>query len=139
MPVPSEYQRATDNFYKFLTDARDISGLVSTHQVYTMTQGVLQVFRRRLSLKDAIRFAGVLPPVLRAIFVSDWDTDEPVRAFEDMENMTREARMLRPDHNFSTDTAIRDVAAALRKNIDEAALDRVLAMLPRGAAEFWSI
>ena len=77
MPVPSEYQRATDHFYKFLVDARETSGLTSTHQTYTMVQGVLQAFRRRLSVKDAIMFAGVLPPVLRAIFVTDWDVDEP--------------------------------------------------------------
>jgi uncharacterized protein (DUF2267 family) len=40
-----------------------------------MVQGVLQTFRRRLEISEAIRFAGVLPPVLRAIFVADWDQD----------------------------------------------------------------
>jgi len=137
MPVPSEYQRATDHFYKFLTDARDISGLVSTHQTYTMTQGVLQTFRRRLGFKDAILFASVLPPVLRAIFVADWDTDEPIRPFEDRAVMTREVQSLRADHNFAPDTAIRDIAIALRRNVDEAAFDKVLSKLPEGSIEFW--
>jgi hypothetical protein len=41
MPVPSEYQRANDNFYEFLMDARDAAGLGSTRQAYTMVQGVL--------------------------------------------------------------------------------------------------
>ena len=56
MPVPAEYQRATDDFYKLLTDARDSAGLTTTNQAYTMVQGVLQVFRRRLELNEAIRF-----------------------------------------------------------------------------------
>jgi uncharacterized protein (DUF2267 family) len=82
MPVPPEYQRARDDFYNFLIDARDTAGLSSTHQAYMMVQGVFQTFRRRLDLKDAIRFAGVLPAVLRAIFVADWNTEEPRRPFE---------------------------------------------------------
>jgi uncharacterized protein (DUF2267 family) len=62
MPVPSEYQRATDDFYKLLTDARDSASLTTTNQAYTMVQGVFQVFRRRLELKEAIRFLNVLSP-----------------------------------------------------------------------------
>lgn len=54
MPVPAQYQRATDDFYKLLEDTRDISGLGSTHQAYTMVQGVPQSFRRRLDPKAAI-------------------------------------------------------------------------------------
>lgn len=73
MPVPSEYQRASLDFEKFLSDARDASGLTTTNQAYTMVQAVLQTFRRRLTLQDAIRFAGILPPVLRSLFVADWD------------------------------------------------------------------
>mgnify|MGYP001333918005 CR=1 FL=1 len=53
--------------------------------------------------------------------------------------MTREVQALRQDHNFSPDTAIRDVAAALRKNVDGTAFERALAALPEGASEFWSV
>jgi hypothetical protein len=60
MPVPAEYQRATDDFYKLLTDARDSAGLTTTNQAYTMVQGVLRVFRRRLDVSEAIRFLSVL-------------------------------------------------------------------------------
>ncbi|NMW22602.1 MAG: DUF2267 domain-containing protein [Chlorobiaceae bacterium] len=60
MPVPSEYQRATDDFYKFLIKVRDLAGFGSTHQAYTMVQGVLLTFRRRLEIKDAISFAAAL-------------------------------------------------------------------------------
>ncbi len=137
MPVPSEYQRATDDFYRFLLKVRDLSGFGSTHQAYTMVQGVLQTFRSRLEIKDAILFASVLPPVVRAVFVADWDTNDPVRPFEDRAIMTEEVRALRPGHNFSTRTAIRDVATALRQCLDEKAFDHILSKLPEGAQEFW--
>lgn len=137
MPVPSEYQRATDDFYQFLADARDAAGLNTTNQAYTMAQGVLQVFRRRLNVDDAIHFLSVLPVGLRALFVADWDIREAKRPFEDRALMTKEAQSLRPLHNFAPETAIRDVAKALRRNVDQAALDRILATLPEGAVEFW--
>ena len=110
MPVPSEYARASDHFYSLLVDARDAAGLGSTHQAYTMLQGVLQVFRRRLDVGDAVRFASVLPPLVRALFVADWDVDEPRRKFGSRVGMTEEVRSLRAAHNFAPGTAIRDVA-----------------------------
>jgi uncharacterized protein (DUF2267 family) len=137
VPVPAEYERAADHFYDFLVDARDAAGLSSTHQAYTMVQGVLQAFRRRLDVRDAIRFAGILPVGLRALFVAEWDPDEPKRPFEDRAAMTREVRTLRPDHNFAPTSAIRDVAGALRRHVDVNALDRLLVSLPERAAEFW--
>ena len=137
MPVPSEYERASARFYEYLVDARDTAGLWSTHVTYTMTQGVFQVFRRRLSTKDAIAFANVLPICLRALFVTDWNPDEERKKFEDRETMTQEVKLLRADHNFSTETAIRDVARALRRHVDEVAFDKLLAQLPPGAVEFW--
>ncbi|NDJ18786.1 DUF2267 domain-containing protein [Myxacorys almedinensis] len=137
MPVPAEYDRASDQFYQYLVDARDTAGLWSTHVTYTMTQGVFQTFRRRLSMKDAIAFAGVLPICLRALFVTDWDTDEPIKPFESCEVMTREVQSLRSEHNFSRETAIQDVARALRRHVDEAAFDQLLAQLPEGAIDFW--
>lgn len=137
MPVPAEYERASDQFYRFLVDVRDTSGLGSTHQAYTMTQGVLQAFRRRLDIKDAIRFAAVLPVGLRALFVADWDPGESKRQFEDRAIMTREVQTLRAEHNFAPDTAIRDVARAMRRHVDTVLFDRILASLPEGAKEFW--
>jgi uncharacterized protein (DUF2267 family) len=92
MPVPAEYQRARDDFYDFLTDARDTASLWSTHVAYTMTQAVFQTFRRRLSFKEAIAFANILPACLRALFVADWDTDEPQKPFQSREIMTEEVK-----------------------------------------------
>jgi uncharacterized protein (DUF2267 family) len=137
MPTPSEYQRASLDFEKFLLDAREVSGLATTNQVYTMVQAVLQTFRRRLTIPEAIYFAGVLPPILRSIFVADWNTNEPRRSFGDRAAMIQEVQSLRADHNFAPDTAIRDVAIALRKNVDETQLDSVLTNLPTLARDFW--
>ena len=139
MTVPQEYRRASEQFEKLLVDARDIAMLQTTNQSYTMVQAVLQAFRRRLDVKDALLFAGVLPAGARALFVADWDLTEPKRAFADIVTMTREVKGLRPDHNMSPDSAIGDVARALRNNVDTAALDRALARLPPGAAAFWRL
>lgn len=139
MPVPMEYKRASEQFEKFLVDARDNAMLQTTHQSYTMVQGVLQVFRHRLDAKEALLFADVLPPLLRALFVADWNLDEPRRPFGDRAAMTKEVQALRPDHNVSPDSAIRDVARALQRAVDADALDRVLARLPDGAAAFWRL
>lgn len=137
MPVPSEYQRASQHFEAFMTDVCTESGLSTTHMAWNMVVGVLHAFRRRLTLGDALRFANVLPPVVRAIFVSDWDADEPIRPFEDVAAMTREVKALRAGHNFSTDTAIREVATALRRHVDAADFEAVLATLPPGARAYW--
>src|SRR5512137_870901 len=125
MTFPAEYERATDHFYAFLVDVRDLSGFGSCHQAYTTAQGVLQTFRRRLTLPDAIRFAGALPVGLRALFVADWNPNEPRMPFTDREQMTREVKALRGEHNFSGETAIRDVAVALRRHVDNARLDAI--------------
>lgn len=137
MPMPMEYRQASADFDRFILDARDLAGLQTTNQAYTMVQAVLRTFRRRLDLEDAILFADVLPPVLRAIFVAEWDLEEAKSPFAGRVAMTREVQSFRPDHNISPDSAIADVAAALRRNTDETKLDRVLARLPAGAADFW--
>ena len=85
------------------------------------------------------RFANVLPPVLRAIFLDGWDTGESRLPFCDRRVMTKEAQALRKDHNFSPDTCIRDVATALRRHVDEASFIRVLSSLPQGASDFWRV
>jgi uncharacterized protein (DUF2267 family) len=139
MTVPMELQHASEEFEKFLVRARDISGLATRNQTYTMVEAVLHVFRRRLELKAAIRFAGALPPILRAIFVADWNTDEATLPFDDRSSMTREVQSIRGDHNFSPDTCIRDVATAMRAAVDVAAFDTVLASLPKGALAFWRV
>src|SRR5690606_10319107 len=101
MTAPPEYQRATDRFYEFLADVRDVAGFTTTNPAYTMVQAVFLTFRRRVDVRDAIRFAGVLPAALRALFVAEWDPDEPRLAFADRATLTREVQSLRPNHNYS--------------------------------------
>ena len=139
MPVPSEYQRASLDFERFMVDARDAAGLATTNMAWNMVVGVLHTFRRRLSVAEALRFAQVLPPVLRAIFVEDWDAGETQLVFGDRAAMTCEVQALRAAHNFSPDTAIHDVAQALRRHVDEAEFERVLATLPAGARDYWAV
>lgn len=134
---PAEYQRATDDFYAYLQTLRDIAMFTDCHPPYTITQSVFQVFRRRLELTDAIRFAQLLPVGLRALFVIDWDPDEPRRFFCSRDEMTQELHELRPEHNYSDTSSIRDVATALRRHVDPHALDALLATFPEGAVEFW--
>lgn len=138
MPMPLEYQHTTEDFERFLADVREASGLTTRNQVYTMVQAVLLTFRRRLSLADAIRFAGVLPPVVRAIFVADWDPEAPIAPFGDRADWTREAQALRRHHNFAPDSCIADMARALRRHVDAAAFAAVLDRLPAEARDFWS-
>jgi len=137
MPLPQEYQRATEQFYNFLSDVKEIANFASSHQAYTMVQGVFQVFRRRLSINESIMFANTLPAILRAIFVSDWDTAEPMLPFEDFNKMNLEVMQLRGNHNFSTNNAITDVATALRLHVDSARFEKVLSNLPGEARIFW--
>ena len=137
MTIPVEYQRATDHFHRFISDARDEASLETVNQAYTMTQGVLQAFRRRLEIEEAIRFSNVLPADIRALFVAEWDLKEPKHPFEDRVAMTKEVQSLRPLHNYAPESPIRDVARALRHNVDEGALDRVLETLPEGERQFW--
>ena len=139
MPYPQEYQIATLKFQDFLRDVKDIAFLGSGHMAYTMTQSVLQVFRRRLSLEDAIRFSNILPAGIRALFVADWDLAEPEKGFQERDDLLEEVQQLRREHNFAflSDDAIRDVAKAMRRHVDEERLDALLRSFPEGASEFW--
>ena len=137
MPVPPEYERASARFYSFLVDAREAAGLATTHQTYTMVQGVLRTFRRRLDVADALRFADLLPPLLRSLFVTDWDAHAPRAPFADRATMTTEVRSLRPAHNFSPDDAIEAVAVALHGYVDAEAFEALLRTLPDGVVDFW--
>jgi uncharacterized protein (DUF2267 family) len=130
---------ATDKFAAFLNDVKKEAGFGSSHMAYTMAQGVFQVFRRRIDFKEAIAFANVLPVGMRALFIDDWDTEEERLPFTDPEAMNREVRQLRPDHNFATDAAIQQVAAALKKHVDNEKLSGVLEGISKKAMDFWQM
>jgi uncharacterized protein (DUF2267 family) len=89
-----------------------------------MLQAVFYVFRRRLTVAQAIAFIGVLPPVLRAIFVSDWSLNKPQLSF---------------DHNLSTETAIEDVTETLKRHVDARAFADILEAFTVEARQFWKL
>ena len=139
MPYPHEYAVATDKFAAFLRDVKEEAGFGSSHMAYTMAQGVFQVFRRRVDFKDAIAFANILPIGMRALFVANWDVDEERLPFTDLETMNREVRQLRPNHNFATDSAIQQVASAMKKHVDNEMLEVLLMEVSKEALAFWQI
>jgi uncharacterized protein (DUF2267 family) len=138
MPMPYTYRHASAEFSAFLTDAREDLGLVSDNMAYTATDAVFQVFRARLTVPQALAFADVLPCVLRAIFLWRWSPAPPL-PWADRATLAREAQAIRPHHNLTPDHAIAVLARVLRRHVLAQDLDRVLAGLPPGAAEFWHV
>ena len=137
MTVPQEYEHASRDFDRLLLDVREAAMLQTTHQAYHTLRAVLHVFRAHLTLTQALTFADVLPPVVRAIFVESWKPADAPPPFPSRPELQREVKAQRPDHNLAPDTAISDVAAALRRAVDEPAFEHALAGLPDGAREFW--
>lgn len=148
-PVPKEYQRIHQDLYQFLEHARDLAGVETTHRSYTMCQGVFLAFRRRLAVEDALKFSSALPAGIRSMFVAEWDlttssptTNKAIAGFESREELIKEVQSLRSTHNFAPDTAIENVAQALRMSLgggDEEKLDQVLESIGEDAVSFWSV
>lgn len=138
MGVPQEYVHASRDFDRFMDDFMQIAMLETHPRSYAILRAVLHVFRDHLTIDDALRFAEILPAVLRAIFVENWYPAIEPPPFPDRASLTREVKAIRRDHNLASETSISEVAAALRRNVSNADLDRVLATLPAGAVEYWT-
>lgn len=139
MPMPWTYRHASKEWRAFLDDVKDVTGLDSDNMAYTAIDAVLQVFRRRLTAAQGLRFASILPTVPRAIFVKGWEPETDPPPFADRRALIREVRAIRPDHNLTPDNAIDATARAVRRSIDQRDLDRVLEEMPPGAAAFWRV
>lgn len=139
MPMPWTYRHASKEWRAILDDLKERMGLVSDNMAYTAMDGVLQVFRRRLTAQQGLDFASVLPAIPRAVFVAGWQVEEPPPPFGPRAELVREVQAVRPDHNLTPDNAIEATAWSLRRYTDRADLERVLAGLPEGAAEFWHV
>ena len=139
MPPPFEYQNPTLQFEQFLVSARDHAGLPTTNMAWNMVVGVLHAFRSRLSLADGIRFARVLPPMVRALFVEDWDPNQPQKDFGDSSEWLADVRSVRHEHNFSPDNAVVAVARALREQVHPPIWERIMESMPEGARSYWSV
>ena len=136
--MPWTYRQATREWQAFLSDAQEAIGTPTDHSTFTAVEGTLRAFRRRLTPQQAIDFAQVLPSVLRALFVADWDLSLPPVPPGTRADWTREAQGLRRHHNIAPEGVVAGTATALRKAVLREDLDRVLSRLPPFAAEFWS-
>lgn len=137
MTVPPEYVHATRDFDRFMTDFMEISTLETHHRAYAVVRAVLHVFRDHLTIEQALRFADILPAVLRAIFVEDWHPPHNPASFPDQQQLIAEVRGKRRDHTLADERSILDVAEALRRNVPLESLSRVLKDLPAGARAYW--
>lgn len=138
MPVPPEYLRVGEIFSDFLERVREETMLATRHQSYTCLQGVLVVFRRRLTPEQILGFAQILPPAVASIFLDGWTPEEFTTDWATRDALTTEVQHFRQHHNFSPETAIADVARALRRTVGDETLDRTLARLGCGAQAFWA-
>lgn len=137
MPMPFEYQNASLEFERFMVDARDLAGLATTNMAWNMVVGVLHTFRRRLTAQQGIAFAGVPPPVLRALFIEGWDIGVPPVEFSSPDQLLAEVRSVRHAHNFSPDNAIPAVAEAVRRHVNAESFTQLLGGLPPGSRQYW--
>ena len=137
MTVPQEYEHASRDFDRFMQEFMDISMLETHHRAYAVVRAVLHVFHDHLTIQQALRFSDILPTVLRAIFVEDWQPQDDPPAFPDRIVLIAEVRANRRDHNLASETSIRDVAQALRRNISQGDFRRVLDTLPPEAQRYW--
>ncbi|MCR9123163.1 MAG: DUF2267 domain-containing protein [Phyllobacteriaceae bacterium] len=135
--MPQEYQLATQRFDAFLADAGDALGLATRNQTYTVVEGVLLAFRRRLKPDEVLIFADALPAVLRAIFVAGWTVSEHMSGFPGRDALEAEVRALRADHNFAPAGSIGLVSRTLRHHVDRGRFDKAMAKLSPEAQMFW--
>ena len=139
MPMPWTYRHASKEWRAFLDDAKERMCLESDNMAYTAVDAVFQVFRRRLNAQEGLEFASVLPSVLRAIFVNNWDVTEPRAEFHDRATLVAEVKAVRRNHNLTPDHAIEATAWAVRRSTNQKDFERVLAKLPAEARNFWHV
>ena len=137
MPYPYEYAVASQTWLQVLDAVRQETDLSTRNQAFTVMEGVLRTFRRRLEVQDSLRFADELPVPVRALYVHDWDLSLPRLPFRAHLDLADEVRSLRRHHNFAGATSVPDVARALRRFVHGPRFDALLATLPTGAVDFW--
>lgn len=139
MPMPWTYRHASKEWRAILDDLRDRMDLISDNSAYTAMDGVLQVFRRRLTAQQGLDFASVLPAIPRAVFVAGWQVQIPPLPFVEREALVQEVKKVRQNHNLTPDNAVEATAWSLRRYTNKSDLERILASLPEGAVQFWHV
>ena len=139
MPMPWTYRHSSKEWRAILDDLKDRMDLTSDNSAYTAMDGVLQVFRRRLTAQEGLNFASVLPAIPRAVFVTDWQVSDPPLPFSDRATLAQEVKAVRINHNLTPDNAIEATAWSLRRYTNRRDFERILKTLPKGAVEFWHV
>ncbi len=141
MPMPWTYRHAQKEFASILARTKDEMGsaLLSDNMTYTAIEGVLRCFRARLTPEQVIAFGDVLPSILRAILVHQWDVTEAPRPFGTRAGMTKEVQAHRQHHNIATDDCIEAFAIALWSHSNHRDLEHVLAKIGPEAEDFWTV
>lgn len=137
MPMPQVFQRAGEEFTRFMVMARDYSGLQTTHMAWNMVVGVLHAYRKRLTIAQVISFSRALPPHVAAIFLTEWVPDIP-KAVGTTEDWFEDVRAVRTAHNFSPPCAVAAVSQALWELLGEDGMAKALADQPKWASAFWA-
>jgi uncharacterized protein (DUF2267 family) len=137
VPYPFEYAVATQTWLGLLDAVRDETDLTTRNQAFTVMEGVLRAFRRRIGVQESLCFADQLPVSARALYVHDWDLSLERLPFRPPLALAEEVRSLRPQHNSAGRTSVPDVARALRRFVHPVRFDAVLATLPAEAVDFW--
>ena len=137
MTVPQDYMLAQQKFDALLVELMERLDLTTRHQVYAVLFAVLRVFRRRLDADQTLVFAGVLPAIVSAIFVNDWDPEAERLGFAEPADYDAEIQGVRRDHTLAPPDARRIVAASVRSHCDPMKFDTALARLPAAARAFW--
>lgn len=139
MTVPIDYKQASADFDRFMLDLRDALDLQTTHQAWGVLLGVFDTFRRRLSVEEALAFAKALPPLLRAVFVQDWNPTQARPPFADRAGLDAEVMAYHRDHQLAEPGCIATTAVTVWQHVDVQRLAAALARLPEGARDFWQV
>ncbi len=138
MPMPYTYRHASAEFAGYLALARDLLCIETDTMAYTATHAVFLTFRARAAHLDTLRFADLLPAVLRAILIEDWHL-EPPRPWGNRDEQVAEAMAFHPHHNLTPPHCIDAVAEAVAAQVLAPDWDRCLARLAPEAAAFWHV
>ena len=139
MPMPWTYRHASKEWRAFLDDVKERMSLDSYNMAYTAVDAVFQVFRRRLTAQQGLRFAELLPSVPRAVFVTGWHVTKPPAPFKPRNELIAEVKQVRQNQNLTPDNAIEATAWAVRRCTNARDFERVLATLPVKAQAFWHV
>ena len=137
MPMPFTYRHATDEWRRFLKNMRERTLIDSDNVIYTALEGLFVSFRQRVPPQQVLRFADELPAMMRAILLSHWDIEAPLKPWIPPEEIEREILTFRRDHNFANAGILDDLIWGIRREIRQIDFDRVLAGMDPQAQILW--